>query len=105
MIDNFLFVGLPYIALAVCIIGSFYRLKLQPFSQSALSSQFLESNQLLWGSLPWHIGIFLILLGHFLALFFPGLWYSVLLNKTLLYAVEGTGVALATLALIGLLVL
>lgn len=105
MIDTFLFVGLPYLALAVCISGTIYRLKFRPFSQSALSSQFLESDQLLWGSLPWHIGILLILVAHFLALIVPHLWYGALLRRTCLYVVEGTGIALAVLALVGLLVL
>lgn len=105
MIDSFLFIGLPYIAIVVCIAGTFYRLRSERFSQSALSSQFLESNKLVWGSMPWHIGIGVILLAHVFVLVFPGFWYSALLNPYILYVIEGTGVALATLALVGLVVL
>lgn len=105
MIDSFLFIGLPYVAIVACIVGTFYRLRSERFSQSALSSQFLESNKLVWGSMPWHIGIGVIILAHLLVLFFPGLWYSALLNPTVLYATESIGIALATLALVGLLVL
>jgi len=105
MVDSFLFIGLPYIAIVACVLGTIYRMRSEQFSQSALSSQFLESNQLVWGSTPWHIGIGLILLAHFIALFCPGLWHSALLNPTLLYLVEGAGIALAALATIGLIVL
>lgn len=105
MIDNFLFIGLPYIAIAVCILVTIYRLKVQSFSQSALSSQFLESGQLLWGSLPWHIGIGIVLLLHVFALFFPGLWASLMAEPVVLYTVEGAGIALGILAIAGLSVL
>jgi nitrate reductase gamma subunit len=105
MIDSFLFVGLPYIAIAACIVGTIYRLRSESFTQSALSSQFLESKQLVWGSLPWHIGIGLIVLAHLAALLFPGVWRALMHNQTILYATETAGVALAVLAIMGLTVL
>ncbi len=105
MIDSFLFVALPYIALAVCIFGTIFRMRSEKFTQSALSSQFLESNQLLWGSTPWHIGIGIVLLAHLVAFLIPGLWHDALLNRTLLFIVEGTGIAFGALALAGLVVL
>jgi len=105
MIDAFLLIGLPYVAIAVCIFGTIYRLRAEKFTQSALSSQFLESNQLVWGSLPWHIGIGLIILAHLLALIFPGTWSGLMQNRTILYTTEGVGIALAVLAVAGLVVL
>ncbi|MBY0435004.1 MAG: respiratory nitrate reductase subunit gamma, partial [Cyclobacteriaceae bacterium] len=54
MWNNFLFIALPYIALAVCVIGTVFRIRYMPLSNSALSSQFLESKTLMWGSLFWH---------------------------------------------------
>ncbi|MBX9880173.1 MAG: respiratory nitrate reductase subunit gamma [Candidatus Obscuribacterales bacterium] len=105
MLDSFLFVGLPYISLAVCVLVTFYRLRHQRFAQSALSSQFLENKQLLWGSMPWHIGIAVILLAHFFILAFPGLWQALVANKTVLYIFESAGIALSMLALVGLAVL
>jgi nitrate reductase gamma subunit len=102
MIDTFLFVGLPYIAIAVCIVVTVYRLKVQSFSQSALSSQFLERKHLLWGSVPWHIGIGLIILFHLLAFFFPRLWASLMASPTVLHATEAAGFGLGILAIVGL---
>lgn len=105
MIDAFLLLALPYIAIAVCVIGTIYRIKTAPLTYSALSSQFLESKSLMWGSLPWHIGITLILLGHLTALCFPGPWHALLSYKPFLYAVEGTGIGLSFLCIIGVLTL
>jgi len=105
MIESFLFGALPYVALFVCIFGSIYRIRTQPISYSSLSSQFLESQGLMWGSLPWHIGILLILLGHFIALLLPGLWHSLMLHSLVLASVEASGLGLSILCVIGLIVL
>lgn len=105
MLDQFLFVGLPYIAIASLIVVTAYRLRSRSFTQTALSSQFLEGNQLVWGSMPWHIGIGFILLAHLLALFFPSLWHGLMVNPIILLLTETAGFALGILALVGLLVL
>ncbi len=57
MVDAFLFVGLPYIALVVCVADCVWRACRSRYGMSARSSQFLEDRKLLWGSAPWHIGI------------------------------------------------
>jgi nitrate reductase gamma subunit len=105
MIELLLFVVLPYLALIICIGGSIYRARTQALTYSALSSQFLENRSLVWGSLPWHIGILAILLGHFIALFFPGFWQSVVSFQPLLIGIETIGLALAIGCLVGLIVL
>ncbi len=66
-LDNFFLIALPYLAVVICLVGSFYRIKTRPMTYSALSSQFLESKGLMWGSLPWHIGIITIIAAHFIA--------------------------------------
>ncbi|MDQ5936497.1 MAG: nitrate reductase gamma subunit, partial [Cyanobacteriota bacterium erpe_2018_sw_21hr_WHONDRS-SW48-000092_B_bin.40] len=105
MSDTILFVALPYLALFICVFGSIYRIRTQPFSYSSLSSQFLESKGLMWGSLPWHIGITVILLAHVVAFLVPGLWQSLMSNQTVLMAVESIGLGLSFLCLLGLIVL
>jgi nitrate reductase gamma subunit len=105
MIETFLLVGLPYLAIAMFIFVTWYRLRNDRFSQSALSSQFLENKVLLWGSIPWHIGIFLVLLGHVVALVVPKLWHGAMLNPVILITVESIGMASALLALFGLIML
>lgn len=105
MVDTLLFVALPYLALFTCVFGSIYRMRTQPLTYSSLSSQFLESKGLMWGSLPWHIGIILILLAHVVAFLVPGFWQSLMSHHAVLMAVESIGLGLSVLCLLGLMVL
>ena len=100
-----LFVILPYISIFVAIVVTIYRATYRPFSISSLSSQLLERKQLFWGSIPFHWGITIILLGHLLALLVPGglIWWNSVPAR--LYLLELTGFALALWTLAGLLVL
>jgi nitrate reductase gamma subunit len=100
-----LFVIFPYIALTLFIVVTVYRAIFRPFTVSSLSSQLLERKQLYWGSISFHNGILLILLGHLLALLFPEsvvVWNSVPLR---LYLLEVTGLVLALWSLVGVLIL
>ncbi len=97
-----LFVVFPYVAIVVAIVGTVYRLVRRPFTVSSLSSQLLEGRQLFWGSVPFHWGLVLILLAHFLALILPGLFNVWNRSPIRLYALEITGLALALWALFGL---
>jgi len=102
MIDAFLFIGLPYIAIIVAVLGSVWRMRHNRYSLSARSSQFLEDRQLLWGSAPWHIGILGVLLGHLVAGLLPQVWASLMTVRGALLAVETIGVACSLLAIVGL---
>ena len=103
--DTLFFVIVPYLALAVSITVSLYRAAYRPFSVSSLSSQLLEYRKLYWGSIPFHYGIVIVLLGHLVALCLPAgitLWNAVPLR---LYLLEATALALGLWALSGLVVL
>ena len=58
----------PYIALAVFVLGSIVRYDRDQYTWKTSSSQLLESKQLRKGSLPFHIGIIAVLMGHFVGL-------------------------------------
>jgi nitrate reductase gamma subunit len=105
MVDAFLFVGLPYMAIVTAVIGGFWRIRHHGFFMSSRSSQFLEDRQLLWGSAPWHLGIFVVLLGHIVAGCLPQVWLSVLTVPGVLFMVETAGVIGSLLAMAGLGVL
>jgi nitrate reductase gamma subunit len=103
--DTVFFVILPYIALATFITVSIYRSIYRPFTVSSMSSQLLERKKLYWGSVPFHYGIVIVLVGHLIALVLPGglqLWNAVPIR---LYLLEATGLALGLWAVLGLLVL
>jgi respiratory nitrate reductase, gamma subunit len=95
----------PYAAVLLAVAVSVLRWRRAPFTVSSISSQLLESRKLFWGSIPFHWGIVLILLGHLFTLFLPSTvawWDGVPLR---LYALEATGLALALWAGVGILVL
>lgn len=103
--NTVLFLIFPYVAIAIAIVVTVYRSVFRPFTISSLSSQLLESKKLYWGSIAFHWGIILVLLGHLLAVIFPKgitLWNSVPLR---LYLLEFTGLAMGLWALGGLLIL
>lgn len=103
--DKLLFGALPYVLLAVGIVGAIYRYNSNRFTWSTQSSQFLENRTLFFGSFPWHYGIITILLAHFIGFLVPSsilAWNSVPLR---LYIFELSGLALGFLALFGLLAL
>jgi nitrate reductase gamma subunit len=93
------------VAIALALIVTFQRMRSRPFSVSSLSSQLLERKKLYFGSVPFHWGILLVLLGHLAALLIPRgllLWNAVPIR---LYLLEITGLVLAAWALGGLLIL
>lgn len=105
MFDLFLFIGLPYVAIASLVVVSFIRYKFRAFSYSSLSTQFLEDRWLAWASLPWHLGIILILLGHLLAFGLSGVWSILVSIPTFLLIVEALGIFSALLCLVSLVIL
>ncbi len=102
MIDLFLFGIFPYIAIVVAVGGSIWRYVTNQFSYSSISSQFLESRQLFWGSVSWHYGIIILLIGHLIGVFFPSGVMAFNSVPVRLYILEGTALALGLLVLVGL---
>ncbi|MAE10369.1 MAG: respiratory nitrate reductase subunit gamma [Dehalococcoidales bacterium] len=105
MIDFIVFAVLPYVALAIAIVGLIWRYRTDQFSFSSVSSQFLENRKLFWGSVPWHYGIILILLGHLFGVLFPSGVMAFNGVPVRLYVLEVTGLALGLLVLVGLVFL
>ena len=103
--NDLLFAVFPYVAFTLLVVVSLIRWRRHPFTVSSLSSQLLESKRLYWGSVSFHWGLSLILLGHFAALLVPRgfeLWNGAPLR---LYILEATGLALGLWAAFGLFVL
>lgn len=70
-LNTFLFVAFPYAAMLVFVLGFVSRYRQKGFTVSSLSSQFLEGRSLFWGSVPFHIGILVVLFGHLGAFLMP----------------------------------
>jgi len=102
MLDVLLFGALPYVAMVLFLVVSIQRYRREPFSFSSLSSQFLESRRLFWGSVPFHVGILTLFFGHLLGFLLPQqlvLWNRVPLR---LFVFEASGLVAALLTLVGL---
>lgn len=99
-----LHIALPYAAMVVFVAGLIWRYRSRS-TISSLSSQMLESRWLVWGTIPFHLGIFLIVLGHLVPLLFPAQWQSLVSNRTALLTIETIGAGAAILCLTGLVVL
>lgn len=69
--NHLLFVIVPYVSLAVFIIGTIYRYRNKGFTVSSISSQFLEGRKLFWASQPFHWGLLFLFFGHLIAFLFP----------------------------------
>ncbi|HEV2386250.1 MAG TPA: respiratory nitrate reductase subunit gamma [Candidatus Acidoferrales bacterium] len=100
-----LFVVFPYVALILAVGVGLYRYLTNRYSFSSVSSQLLENAKLLWGSVPWHYGITLILLAHLFAWSFPGLAGAILGDRRRLFVFEAVGLALALFAAVGIVIL
>ncbi|NOY30096.1 MAG: respiratory nitrate reductase subunit gamma [Planctomycetes bacterium] len=101
-LDQFLFVALPYVCLFTFFLMTIYRYRMQSFSYSSLSSQFLENKHHFWAVVPFHYGILVITAGHLLAFAIPRsllAWNSV---PWRLYVLEISALAFGILTLIGL---
>jgi nitrate reductase gamma subunit len=105
MLNSFIFIVLPYAALALFIFVIPYRYFSNRLTWSAYSTQFLERKALYWGINPWHYGILPILAAHLVGIIAPGPLKTLLGNQQTLVALESIGLALGLFALFGCVVL
>lgn len=101
-LDQFLFVALPYVCLFTFFLMTVYRYRMQSFSYSSLSSQFLENKHHFWAVVPFHYGILAITAGHFAAFLIPRsilAWNS---HPLRLYVLEVAALAFGLMTLAGL---
>ena len=100
--EQFLLVIYPYVIAVIFIMGQIFRYMTDQAGWTTKSSEFLEKEQLKWGSLLFHFGILAVLGGHFSGLLVPKEWFNAVGVTDEMYhaaAVGGGGVAgLATLA-------
>ena len=105
--QNFLFGVYPYIAITVMILGSVLRYETQPFTWKASSSQLLRRRQFVLGSVLFHLGVLMILGGHFVGLLTPlAVWdaLGVSHGAKQIFAMTAGGIA-GILAMVGGLIL
>jgi nitrate reductase gamma subunit len=100
-----LFVLLPYVAVVVAVVLSAVRFFTDRYSYSSLSSQFLESGRLFWGSTSFHYGLIVVLAGHLIGFLFPRSVAAFNGVPLRLLILEVTALAFGLLTLYGLAIL
>ena len=70
-INQLAFGWYPYLAVTVLILGSILRFDASQFSWRSQSSQFLRRKQMIIGSNLFHLGVLILLVGHFVGLLTP----------------------------------
>lgn len=105
MLNNFLFIGLPYASITIMLIGSIVRYKSRGYQVTSLSSQFFESRKLFFGTNPFHIGIIFLFFGHLLAFLFPSSVIAFNRVPLRLFIIEVSAFTFGLLTLIGAIVM
>ena len=103
--DLLLYALFPYAAILLAVVVGVIRFTTNRFSYSSLSSQFLESRRLFWGSVPFHYGILVVLAGHLIGFLFPRSVTAFNGVPVRLFILEATALAFGILTLVGLVVL
>jgi nitrate reductase gamma subunit len=102
LLNDFLFVALPYVALVVFCAGSIHRYRASGFEFSALSSQFLEGGGIYPLAVLFHWGILLLFIGHLAAFLFPTAFLALSSDPLRLVVLEGVALTLGLGVLVGL---
>ncbi|WP_034292947.1 respiratory nitrate reductase subunit gamma [Herbaspirillum sp. RV1423] len=105
-IHTFLFGIYPYICLAIWLIGSLIRFDREQYTWKSDSSQLLRRRQLRLGSNLFHVGVLIVIAGHFAGFLAPHWMVSPFLNASQhqFVAMAGGGSA-GIVAIIGLSIL
>jgi len=103
--DILLFGAFPYVAMVLFLVISIQRYRKNAFTISSLSSQFLESKKLFWGSVPFHLGIMSLFFGHLIGFAIPRQVMAFSASPLRLVILEVTGLISALLFTWGLLLL
>lgn len=72
--DLLLFVIVPYLCLAVFVVGHYWRYRYDKFGWTTRSSQLYEKRLLRWGSPLFHFGLLGVIGGHVVGLLVPKSW-------------------------------
>ena len=107
MFNQFLWVIMPYLCIAIFFLGHLARFKFDKFSWTAKSSEFIEKKQLKWGSLMFHLGIIPVAMGHIVGLLIPASWLTAVGVSDHLYHIGAVyiGSVFGIITLIGMLLL
>lgn len=71
----------PYVTLAVVIVGTWWRYRYDKFGWTTRSSQLYESRLLRIGSPLFHFGMLVVIIGHVIGLVIPESWMDLVISE------------------------
>ncbi len=103
----FLWVGLPYLALGIFVVGHIWRWNYDQFGWTSRSTQLLERRWLKWGGPVFHYGTFAAIAGHVLGVLIPEAWVTAIGIPESAYRWIGAvpGAIAAVLVIVGVIIL
>ncbi|NEE00627.1 respiratory nitrate reductase subunit gamma [Phytoactinopolyspora halotolerans] len=72
--NTLLWAAVPYVAIAILVVGTFWRYRYDKLGWTTRSSQLYESRLLRIGSPLFHFGILVVIIGHIIGLVIPESW-------------------------------
>lgn len=69
--QDFLWIALPYLSIAIFVVGHIWRYRHDQFGWTSRSTQLLERRLLAWGSPMFHYGALAVIGGHILGILIP----------------------------------
>ncbi len=102
-----LYVALPYAAIAVFVVGHWWRYRYDQHGWGARSTQFLESRTLRYGSTVFHLGVLAAIGGHVLGILVPrSLTAAAGVSESAYHVLAAVGgIAAGTAVIVGFLIL
>jgi len=98
----------PYVTLAIVVVGTWWRYRYDKFGWTTRSSQLYESRLLRIGSPMFHFGILVVVFGHVIGLVIPQSWTEVIRVSQHMYHIQaitlGSIAGVSTLLGISLLI-
>lgn len=97
----------PYVSLAVLVVGTWWRYRYDKFGWTTRSSQLYESRLLRIGSPLFHFGILLVIVGHVVGLLIPQSWTDAVGISDHLYHLNAAlfGIVAGVATLVGVAIL
>ena len=72
--DYILWIALPWLCIAIFLVGTIWRFRVDQYRWTTRSSQFLGNRLLKYASPMFHYGILAVAIGHFMGLIIPKSW-------------------------------
>jgi nitrate reductase gamma subunit len=99
---------IPYVTLAIVVVGTWWRYRYDKFGWTTRSSQLYESRLLRIASPMFHFGILVVVFGHFIGLVIPQSWTEAIRVSQHMYHIQaitlGSIAGVSTLLSISLLI-